>query len=111
MEQRRFAEREGNVYRWLGSGIYFFEENFEAAFPWAKIRASQVDKEPAVLSVDIDLAKCRDLTQATFQSIVRNAHRDKQEEWRNNPASRPEQKPFELRGVDVRTGYYGDWEN
>ena len=53
-----------NDYDWLGNGIYFWENNEERAWQWAKALAkrkiSQV-KEPAVVGAIIDLGYCFDL--------------------------------------------------
>lgn len=111
MAQGRFVELGRNVYRWLGSGIYFFEENFELSQRWATMRATKEGREPAIVRAEIDLSRCLDLTRAPFQTIVRNAHRLKEDEWKNDPKNRPEQRPLELYKGVVRQGYHGDWEN
>lgn len=111
MAAGRFVENNKKIARWLGSGIYFFEENFELAQKWARIRAHRLNRKPAVLAGDIDLSNCLDLTVPTYQSIVRLAYQDKDREWTEHPAQRPQQKGLELHKGIVRTGYSGDWEN
>jgi hypothetical protein len=111
MAQLRFIEREKNVYRWLGSGVYFFEENLEFAQRWALMRGVKAGKAPAVVQADIDVAACLDLTRAPYQSILRSAYWDLTDEWDKNPGTRPEQKPLEIYKGQIRSGYHGEWEN
>lgn len=58
-----------NDYDWLGNGIYFWGNNEERTWQWAKALAkrkiSQV-KEPAVVGAIIDLGYCFDLTDSTY---------------------------------------------
>lgn len=111
MAAGNFIESEKKNSRWLGSGIYFFEYNFELAQRWAKTRAHRTGREPAVLSADIDLSKCLDLTVPSYQTLARLAYRDKQIEWQRDPKLQPQQLGLELRAGIVMTGYRGDWEN
>lgn len=56
-----------NDYEWLGSGIYFWENNEDRAWQWAKqlsTRKSSSVKEPAVIGAIIDLGYCLDLTDS-----------------------------------------------
>ena len=53
-----------NDYDWLGSGIYFWENNEERAWQWAKElskRSNSSIKTPAVIGAVIDLGYCFDL--------------------------------------------------
>ena len=53
-----------NAYDWLGSGVYFWENNPERAFEWA--RAAQKRgriQSPAVVGAVLDLGLCLDLTE------------------------------------------------
>ncbi|SFK19338.1 hypothetical protein [Bradyrhizobium sp. Gha] len=101
----------GKVSRWLGQGIYFFEYNVEAATHWASNRAAKAATSAAIIRAEIDLSTCLDLTRSTFQSLVRNAHRTLQAEWKSNPGKQISQKPFELHLGQVRAGYKGDWQD
>ncbi|WP_234851529.1 hypothetical protein [Sinorhizobium meliloti] len=50
------------AYDWLGSGIYFWENDPERALEWATQKAeSGAYKEPFVLGAIIDLGNCLDL--------------------------------------------------
>ena len=58
-----------NGYDWLGNGIYFWENNEERAWQWAKDLAKRKNsqiKEPAVVGAIIDLGYCFDLTDSTY---------------------------------------------
>jgi hypothetical protein len=101
----------GKESRWLGKGIYFFEENSEAAVFWAAKRAAKSRAVPAIVRAEIDLANCLDLTKPSLQLIVRNAHRTLEAEWQRDPGQRVDQKPFEIHLEQVRAGYKGDWED
>ncbi len=58
-----------NDYDWLGSGIYFWENNEERAWQWAnelaKRKSSQI-QTPAVVGAVIDLGYCFDLTDSFY---------------------------------------------
>lgn len=100
------------IARWLGRGIYFFEENVELAMKWGEIRAARLKQPAAVVRAEIDISSCLDLTRATYQSIARNAHTFLRSQWNNDQNLRAiEQKPFELFGGQVRAGHKGDWQN
>lgn len=61
-------EPSDNSYDWLGSGVYFWENNYHRAYDFAKYLSEnpphnkkQKIKEPAVLGAIIDLGYCFDL--------------------------------------------------
>ena len=66
-----------NDYDWLGSGIYFWENNEERAWQWArqlaKRKNSQVE-DPAVVGAIIDLGYCFDLTDSTYLQELKVAY-------------------------------------
>ena len=58
-----------NDYDWLGSGIYFWENNEERAWQWANElakRKSSQTQTPAVVGAVIDLGYCFDLTDSFY---------------------------------------------
>ncbi len=58
-----------NSYDWLGSGIYFWENDPIRAFQWAQRRWSGVET-PSVVGVAVDLGSCLDLTtQQGIQAV------------------------------------------
>lgn len=66
-----FAGRAGfrastNDYDWLGSGMYFWENNLKRAEVWAKQIAVRkgTGAQPAVVGAVLDLGHCLDLTES-----------------------------------------------
>jgi hypothetical protein len=110
MEQGQLLESASDA-RWLGTGIYFFENNFEQAIHWATLRGTQARKPPAVLKAKINVGTCLDLTKSTWQVIARSAHQILESTWEENPDARKDQKPLSLFGGVVRAGYRGDWKD
>ena len=51
-----------NSYDWLGHGIYFWEQNYERAYNWAKNKYSN---NAAVIGAVIDLGFCLNLTDSS----------------------------------------------
>lgn len=72
----RFKPSE-NDYDWLGSGIYFWENNPQRALDFAyesmKRTGSKI-REPFVVGAVVDLGACLDLTTATSIALVRIAY-------------------------------------
>ncbi|HBF05133.1 MAG TPA: hypothetical protein DDW28_03210 [Prevotella sp.] len=67
-----------NDYDWLGSGIYFWENNEERAWQWAndlaKRKNSQV-RVPAVIGALIDLGYCFDLTDSFYLKELKTSYK------------------------------------
>ena len=63
-----------NSYDWLGSGIYFWENDPQRAFEWAvqlaKRKGSSIS-EPAVVGAVIDLGFCFNLTNRTYTEYLK----------------------------------------
>lgn len=57
---------------WLGSGIYFFEDNLKAAQKWAR---NHHKNNPGVLGAIIDLGDCLDLAALDGTSLLEEAYR------------------------------------
>lgn len=55
-----------NEYDWLGNGIYFWENSYQRAVEWAKIK---YEKDWAVLGAFIDLGYCLDTTDYSNAGI------------------------------------------
>lgn len=66
-----------NGYDWLGNGIYFWENNLERAFEWAK--KSKMVKEPAVIGAVINLGYCMDLMDSEFLKELKVAYKTLEE--------------------------------
>ncbi|HEV7405065.1 MAG TPA: hypothetical protein VGO11_19130 [Chthoniobacteraceae bacterium] len=71
-----------NDYDWLGSGIYFWENDASRAHEWAEfVRdhpqvSAHLIRQPAVIGAVIDLGHCLDLLEAESIRLVRDAYGD-----------------------------------
>ena len=71
-----------NDYDWLGSGIYFWEQNYERALQWAKEQAAHGRiKTPAVVGATIDLGYCLNLTDSHYIGLLKNEYEIMKEEF------------------------------
>jgi hypothetical protein len=61
-------------YDWLGSGIYFWENDIDRAYAWAKARPGTPSAAPSVVGAVIDLGHCLDLTTQAGIEAVKFAH-------------------------------------
>ena len=66
-EQKNLIKSE-NTYDWLGHGIYFWENNYERAFQWAKIRFKN---DARVIGAVLDLGNCLNLTDYHSSKILK----------------------------------------
>lgn len=63
-----------NSYDWLGNGIYFWEQNLERAWQWAKmsaVKSKGTIKEPAVIGAIIDLGYCLNLLDSSCIELLK----------------------------------------
>jgi hypothetical protein len=71
-----------NDYDWLGSGIYFWENDARRAQAWAELVrdhprfSAEPIRRPAVIGAVIDLGHCLDLLEAEPIRLVRDAYDD-----------------------------------
>ncbi|MGO8764325.1 MAG: hypothetical protein ACLQSR_04215 [Limisphaerales bacterium] len=66
-----------NRYDWLGSGVYFWEDNPHMAWAWARHTAkkqTQIIRTPAVLGAVIDFTDCLNLAQMGASKILEPAY-------------------------------------
>lgn len=64
-----------NNYDWLGSGVYFWEQNYGRAFSWAQEQVKWGKaKKPAVIGAVIDLGHCLNLTDSTYIDLLKNEY-------------------------------------
>lgn len=96
----------GKQHRWLGRGLYFFEDNPELATSWALRRAAKEKQEAGVLRAEIDLSSCLDLTRAGWRQIVIEAQ-DLAE--RRGDLKHLNQKPLTINDGQVMAGFDGEW--
>ena len=65
-----------NSYDWLGSGIYFWENNYQRAIQYAQEdsrRANSTIKTPFVLGAVLDLGNCLDLLDKQYIDFLATA--------------------------------------
>ncbi len=69
-----------NTYDWLGNGIYFWEQNLERAWQWAKNsvnfpkKTKSVIKKPAVIGAVINLGYCLNLLDNNCIELLKNQY-------------------------------------
>lgn len=78
--ERRFeldpAERNPprRLSRWLGRGLYFFQDSQRLAEDWAREKVANRGGSPAVLKARIDLRNCLDLLDPNVAILLQSAH-------------------------------------
>lgn len=70
-----------NIYDWLGSGIYFWEQNPQRALAWAEMARDLPNKsskykvtDPAVIGAVIDLGNCLNLMDSIHIDRIKLAY-------------------------------------
>lgn len=66
-----------NDYDWLGNGMYFWEQNLERAWEWAKSGRTNPKlhiETPAVIGAVIDLGFCLNLLDSSNIQMVKTQH-------------------------------------
>lgn len=65
-----------NTYDWLGSGLYFWENNYQRALDWAAEQKEKFGKfkEPAVLGAIICLGNCCDFLDSENLELLKAAY-------------------------------------
>ena len=64
-------KRSENEYDWLGNGIYFWENSYERAYDWAKVRYHE---NASVVGAVIDLGYCLNLTDYNSLEVLHNGY-------------------------------------
>ena len=63
-------EKSENDHDWLGHGVYFWENDYERAFQWAKERK----KNPAVIGALIESGNCLDLLEQASKERLKTGY-------------------------------------
>ena len=100
MEAGRYIDS-GRGSRWLGSGIYFFENDYRKAAEYADQAANDSGTQPALLQATIDISRCLDLTNPDSHTLIRTADQHAQRE------SNVSQMPLTIQNDEVIVGYSG----
>ena len=67
-----------NAYDWLGNGMYFWEQNLERAWEWAKSGSTNPRlhiETPAVIGAVIDLGFCLNLLDSSHIQMLKNQYK------------------------------------
>lgn len=79
--------------QWLGSGIYFWQDDPLRALEWAQSKQSRGKcNEPFVLGAVIDLGRCLDLQRRENLQLLSEVFQDFQEERRQLSLALPENR-------------------
>ena len=112
LARREFdPSKESTRPRWLGEGLYFFEDNYSLAAFYAQKRQIKHQKPGAVLKATIHLSACLDLSQEFGQRLARQAHTLMRQEGKVGTEAGPKQKPLEVYKGQIRAGYGGEWKD
>lgn len=103
--------KESRRPRWLGNGLYFFEENAQLAAFYAFQRQIKHQQPGAILKARIRLGSCLDLSHDFGQRIARQAHTVLRKEGVIDVEDGPKQKSLEIHKGQVRAGYSGEWKD
>lgn len=70
-----------NDYDWLGSGVYFWEQNLNRAWSWAKEQQKRgYIEKPAVIGAVIDLGHCLNLLDSEYINLLSTEYKLLREE-------------------------------
>jgi hypothetical protein len=80
-------------YDWLGNGLYFWENNQERAFMWAKNKQDKRQlKKASVIGAVINLGRCFDLLDSKFIHMLAGYHEIMTIEYNASEQPLPENK-------------------
>jgi hypothetical protein len=82
-------KRSENEYDWLGNGIYFWENSYERAYDWAKVRYHE---NASVVGAVIDLGYCLNLTDYNSLEVLQNGYNMLAASCENTGDKMPENK-------------------
>jgi hypothetical protein len=92
----RFRHSDNN-YDWLGTGIYFWENNLERARQYAledQQRAGSTISDPFVLGTVLELGKCLDLLDQKYNDFLKVAYEQLKENLEANGETLPQNTSF-----------------
>lgn len=83
-----------HLYHWLGSGIYFWENDKERALEWAQEKAGRGElEEPCVVGAVVELRRCLDLSVRQNVPLVAAAHQSLTAWYKTSGGKLPVNKP------------------
>ena len=90
LNQNQSLHSSTNSYDWLGNGMYFWEQNLERAWQWAK--NNKKIKKPAVIGAIIDLGYCLNLLDSYYIQILKNEYELLKQDFQIAGISLPQNK-------------------
>ena len=87
--------KSSNSYDWLGSGIYFWENDPQRAYEWAVNASKRSDssiQEPAVLAAVIDLGFCLNLMSRVYNDYLKMCYEFVSRHFETLKKDKPENK-------------------
>lgn len=93
------------LYRWLGKGLYLFQENKILAEKWARKRFGN---SAAVVKATIDLTDCMDLVAGEHLPLLSAIYLSMIFDTASSQ-SIPTQMPFTIRDGEVKTAWDPNW--
>lgn len=107
-KQEKFAPSSG-VYHWLGTGVYFWENDPVRAKEWAEQKQARgACKEPFVVGAVIELRRCLDLQTREHLQLLKDTFDAFHEEKTRLGLKVPENKPAKHDSRDVKVLRYLD---
>jgi hypothetical protein len=77
INRRRPLRYSRNEYDWLGSGIYFWENDPRRAMEWARdLKRRDRIRTPAVVGAIIDLGRCLNLLDRRYADVLKRSYGD-----------------------------------
>lgn len=105
LNQQDDFRHSNNNYDWLGSGIYFWENNFDRAKKYAEQdsnRRHSSIKRPFVLGAVIELGNCLDLLDQKFNDFLKVAYAQLKADLEAEQKSIPINKGFGSSDFDFK---------
>jgi hypothetical protein len=109
LASRDFRPLSDRKPKWLGSGLYFFENNLGLADTYARAKARNERSRPAIFWAEIDITDCLDVTIYEGQLRLRRAHAVLKARAEKSGIPLKTQAPFEMLDGEVRTGRVDEW--
>ncbi len=103
-KEEKFRHSE-NSYDWLGSGVYFWENNLERAKQYAdedRGRRTSSISEPFVLGAVLELGNCLDLLDQEYNDLLKEAYRQLKVDLEADGKKLPENGPLGSTDFDFK---------
>ena len=90
-------------YDWLGNGMYFWENNYERAFQWAKDKQKRkAIKKPAVIGAVLQLNYCCDFLDSEYINTVKHYYKLMESFYKIAEQHYPKTKIFHLMNIRIK---------